>query len=313
MIPHKSSIIKEVQNKQILFAALDWGMGHLTRSTVVIKSLLENGNTIHFAGTKKQCDFIQAEFDLLVCFEIGGYEMYWDGKKNSFTQVLIQFPKIKKAIRNEHKWVENFVTENQIDLIISDNRYGFYHEKIESVLITHQLNLQIPHFKSLVNKKLHNWLSNFDAVWVPDNDDRKLTGELSNPNQFKNVHFIGPLCRFEKLETPIIYDYLIILSGPEPERTNFIETALNFLSEKSDHIGIVGKIVERVDSFENPTTHQLGQLIAKSDTIISRAGYTTIMELVALNKKAILFPTKGQYEQEYLAKFIENPKLKFQL
>ena len=313
MIPRKRLVLNEIQNKQVLFAALDWGMGHLTRSTVVIKSLLENGNAIHFAGTKKQCEFIQAEFDSIECLEIGGYEINWDSKKNSFTQVLVQFPKIKKAIRKEHKWVENFVTENQIDLIISDNRYGFYHEKIESVLITHQLNLQIPKLRSIVNKRLNNWISNFDAVLVPYNEDRKLTGELSNPQKLKNIHFIGPLCRFEKLETPIIYDYLIILSGPEPERTNFIQTALAHCKTESNKIGIVGTKIEGINSFENPTTHQLGQLIAQSETVISRAGYTTIMELIYLDKNAILFPTKGQYEQEYLAKFIVNPKLKFQL
>lgn len=306
-----ATIFSTIHNKQILFAALDWGMGHLTRSTVLIKALLENGNSIFFAGTKKQCDFIQAEFDLIECFEIGGYKINWDSKKNSFTQVLIQFPKIKKAIRKEHKWVEYFVTENQIDLIISDNRYGFYHEKIESVLITHQLNLQIPNFRSIVNKRLHNWISNFDTVWVPDNEDRKLTGELSSPQKLINVHFIGPLCRFEKLETAIIYDYLIILSGPEPERTNFIQTALAYCKGESRKICIVGTKVEGIDSFENPTTHQLGQLIAQSETVISRAGYTTIMELVYLDKKAILFPTKGQYEQEYLAKQILVEQLEF--
>jgi len=300
-----------IQNKQILFAALDWGMGHLTRSTVILKNLLENGNTIHFAGTKKQCDFIQAEFDLIECFKIGGYEMNWDSNKNPFTQVLVQFPKIKKAIRKEQQWLQRFVANHPIDLIISDNRYGFYQEKIQSVLITHQLNLQIPHFKSLVNHKLHQWISKFSLIWVPDFEDRRLTGELSNPQKLKNVHFIGPLCRFERMETAIIYDYLIILSGPEPERTNFIQTAFAHCKAESNKIGIVGAKVEGIDSFENPTTHQLGQLIAKSDTIISRAGYTSIMELVYLDKKAILFPTKGQYEQEYLAKQILVEQLEF--
>lgn len=307
-----ATIFSTIQNKQILFATLDWGMGHLTRSTVLIKGLLENGNTIFFAGTKKQCDFIQAEFENIQCHELLGYEITLDSKKNTFVQLVGQFPKIKKAIRKEQQWLQHFVADLPIDLVISDNRYGFYHTKIESILITHQLNLQIPFFKSIVNKKLQQWISKFTSVWVPDFEDRRLTGELSNPRELKNIHFIGPLCRFEKLEALIIYDYLIILSGPEPERSNFIQTALAHCKVKSNKICIVGTKVEGIDSFENPTTQELGQQIAQSETVISRAGYTTIMELIALNKNAILFPTKGQYEQEYLAKFIENPKLKFQ-
>jgi len=307
-----ATIFSTIQNKQILFAALDWGMGHLTRSTVLIKGLLENGNTIFFAGTKKQCDFIKAEFDSVDCFEISGYEITLDSTKNTFIQVLSQFSKIKKAIKTENIWLKTFVNEHQIDLIISDNRYGFHHNLIESILVTHQINLQIPNFKSIVNKKLHNWISNFNAVWVPDYDDRRLTGELSNPYKLKHINFIGPLSRFENSEVPKVYDFLIILSGPEPERSNFIQTAINFTKIHSNSICIVGAKMEGFESVENPTTNQLSQLIAQTETVISRAGYTTIMELIALNKNAILFPTKGQYEQEYLAKFIENPKLKFQ-
>ena len=34
--------------------------------------------------------------------------------------------------------------------------------------------------------------------------------------------------------------------------------------------------------------------------LVSRSGYSTLMDLKVLGKKAILFPTKGQKEQEYL-------------
>lgn len=307
-----ATIFSKIQNKQILFATLDWGMGHLTRSTVIIKGLLENGNSIIFAGTKVQCNFIKAEFDSVDCVEISGYEITLNSTKNTFIQVVRQFSKIKKAIKAENNWLKTFVNENQIDLIISDNRYGFYHKSIESILVTHQINLQIPNFKSIVNKKLHNWISNFNSVWVPDYDDRRLTGELSNPYKLKNINFIGPLSRFKNSEVPKIYDFLIILSGPEPERSNFIQTAINYTKTHSNNSCIVGAKIEGFESVENPTTNQLSQLIAQSETVISRAGYTTIMELIALNKNAILFPTKGQYEQEYLAKQILADHLKFE-
>jgi len=46
----------------------------------------------------------------------------------------------------------------------------------------------------------------------------------------------------------------------------------------------------------------------ETPVIISRSGYSTIMDLVRLNKSAILIPTPGQTEQEYLAKLMMERK-----
>lgn len=300
-----------IKNKHILFASLDWGMGHLTRSSVVMNELLDLGNSIWFAGNSAQCAFIKAEFKGIACHELKGYEITLDSNKNTFFQMLLQFPKIKKAIQSEHTWLKSFINQHNVDVIISDNRYGFYHDSVESVLLTHQINLQIPYFKKSVNNKLHQWISKFDSVWVPDNNDRKLTGELSNPKKLSNVHFIGPLCRFKPLDLPKVYDVLIILSGPEPERTNFLEHAINYIQLNNLKAFIIGAKVDKITSVLNPTTKELNELIESSKTIISRAGYTTIMEMTALKKDAILIPTKGQYEQEYLAKIVKHPMLEF--
>lgn len=301
-----------IQNKKILFATLDWGMGHLTRSTVLMKQFLANGNLVLFAGTRAQCAFIATEFGEIECHELIGYEIKLDSSKNTFFQIVSQFLSIKRAIRTENDWLKTFVNENEIDLIISDNRYGFYHESVESILLTHQLNLQLPQFRAFVNKKLRRWISRFDSVWVPDNKDRSLTGELSNPHGFQYVEFIGPLNRFEKLDFPNKYDVLIILSGPEPERTNFLNKALSYIKSKRVKACIIGAEVDSCDSIPNPTTKVLNELIAKSSTVISRAGYTTIMEMAALDQHSILIPTKGQYEQEYLANVVKHPSLVFQ-
>ncbi|MEO6706954.1 MAG: glycosyltransferase, partial [Ginsengibacter sp.] len=49
---------------------------------------------------------------------------------------------------------------------------------------------------------------------------------------------------------------------------------------------------------------ELNVLMQQSRIIISRSGYTTVMDLATLRKKAILIPTPGQTEQEYLAKYL---------
>jgi UDP:flavonoid glycosyltransferase YjiC (YdhE family) len=298
-------------NKRILIAALDWGMGHTTRLVALLKQLLAQENQLIFTGNPAQCQFIKAEFPEIELAELSGYEIHLDSKKSTYWQLFQQGFKVKKAIKAEKEWLAKFVTKNKVDLIISDNRYGFFHPKIKSILVTHQLNLQIPYFRRMVNRNLRRMIEKFDVCWVPDTENRWLSGELSHTKLKIPLVYIGILNRFQKLQLPINFDYLVILSGPEPEKTNFKQELLKQLSATPSSVCIVGAQVTGYPCHSNPTTTELAELIAKSDTVISRAGYTTLMEMVDLNKQAILIPTKGQYEQVYLANYVKHPKIEF--
>lgn len=301
----------DINDQTILLAAMDWGMGHTTRCVSIISKLLDNNNKVVFAGNNKQNEFIRNEFPNVKLEQLDGYNISLDSSKNTYLQVVKQGRNIQKAIRNEQKWLNIYLEKRKVDLIISDNRYGFYHSMIPSILMTHQLNLQVPSFKYFANYLLKSYVNKFNTVWVPDDVERTLTGELSNAKLKIPVHFIGLLNRFEKVKAEKKYDCLVILSGPEPERTNFTGYAKQHMLELGVTASFVGAEVHGFDSFKSPTTSELELLIAQSDTVYSRAGYTTIMEMIGLNKKAVLYPTNGQYEQEYLAKYIQHSKLKF--
>ena len=303
----------DLTDKRILVAALDWGMGHTTRIVSLLRQLKNQQNQLIFAGNQAQCQFIKAEFSEIELTELSGYEIQLDSKKSTYWQLFRQGFKVKKAMTAEKEWLSKFVADNKVDLIISDNRYGFYHPKIKSILVTHQLNLQIPYFCRVVNRNLRRMIEKFDCCWVPDTANRLLSGELSHTKLKIPIVYTGILNRFQKLQLPIDFDYLVILSGPEPEKTNFKQEILKQLSANPSSVCIVGAQVTGYHCHPNPTTTELAELIAKSDTIISRAGYTTLMEMVDLNKKAILIPTKGQYEQVYLANFVKHPKIEFRL
>lgn len=296
-----SKQINHISNQSVLIAPLDWGMGHTTRCYSIVRDLLINDNTVVFAGDEKQRGWMKREFPAIQTVHLEGYQITLDSRKNTYVQLLSQFQKMKRAIRSEKKWVKNYCQENKVDLIISDNRYGFHHEKIKSIILTHQLNLQIPFGGALVNRKLKNWLEKFDQVWVPDFADHQLTGLLSKRNLDIPIDFIGPLNRFPAYPTEKNHDYLVILSGPEPERSHFLNRMMEKAKVSDLDWAFVGVELNEYPSFINPSTNELAELMAKSETIISRAGYTTLMELTQLKKKAILYPTKGQYEQEYLS------------
>ena len=301
---------QKIQNQTILISALDWGMGHTTRCYAVVMDLLALNNQVIFAGNAKQSQWMLREFPSIQTIGLDGYHIQLTSQRNTYFQLLGQLRQIQKTIKQEQDWLKRFCEKRSVDLVISDNRYGFYHANIKSVLITHQLNLQIPYFVRGVNKKLRNWLERFDEVWIPDTPDHALSGKLCQASLKIPQHFIGPLNRFQHLERSVEYDYLVILSGPEPERTLFLEQVIDWANSQKKRIALIGAKVAGFNSIANPTTPELAEWISKSKVVISRAGYTTIMEMVDLNQKAILIPTKGQYEQEYLATR-EYPNISF--
>lgn len=302
-----------IQNRRILIAALDWGMGHTTRTAALLSQLIRQNNEIFFAGNELQIDFMRREFGLLNLLKLDGYGVLLDSKKSTYWQMVRQFRKIGRAIKTENRLVSQWVRDYQIDVVISDNRYGFFSPDTPSILLSHQLNLQLPHFKSLVNRGLKRRIEKFCAVWIPDDENHSLSGELSKANFSIPCYAIGALSRFRSNDQVQRYQYLGIVSGPQPARTGFAIKLENYLLRQNVPVALVGYAGNKkgVDYFPNPSTIEMERLLAQSSKIISRAGYTTIMELVSLEKEAILIPTPGQYEQIYLAATLKKPNIQF--
>ncbi len=240
--------------------------------------------------------------------------------KNQTLKILFQIPKIIKNIKTENAFVASYIKSNKIDLIISDNRYGFRNKEVKSVIITHQTYIKTPlkikFFEQLLNIVNTKQINKFSECWVPDiENENNLSGDLSHKNKkIKNIKYIGILSRFEKLKTKLKTNkVLAVISGPEPQRTIFEDILINKLSkEKYNTIIIRGtnkdvKIDTNNLSFINiADSKKLQQLISQSEIIISRSGYTSILDYIKLGIKAILVPTPGQTEQEYLAKYLSE-------
>lgn len=304
---------ENITQKKILIAALDWGMGHTTRCSALIKILLAQKNTLVFAGNEHQKAFIVREFPEIKCVDLPGYAITLNSKKSTYLQLLFQFGKLRKALKVESAIAESLVNDEKFDLIISDNRYGFRATDTINILLTHQLNLQIPAFRKVVNKRLRKWINQFDMVWVPDRKERPVCGDLIKSDLQAPVHFIGFLSRFTPEEKPIRYDIVGTLSGPEPERSRFAQLLTTYLLKQNKRVALVGTTgnFPEIDYYPNPTTGELSDLLNSSALVVSRCGYTTLMELISMNKKALLIPTPGQYEQEYLASIIHAEGIDF--
>ncbi len=305
---------------RILISPLDWGLGHATRCIPLINSFLHHGCTVFVACNATQQSLLEKEFDNVKFIPLAGYNIRYASSKRWFAaKILQQIPKIILAIRREHHWLKKAVKKHRINLVISDNRFGFYHKKIPSVFITHQLSIQTP-FKWLTHqtqKINYRFINRFNECWVPDYEGEiNLAGILSHPEKmpFIPLTYIGLLSRFEKRENESSeYKWLIILSGPEPQRTLLEKTLIDKFSVLTDPVLFVRGLPSGNNSLSLPeyftvvnhmSTTQLEKAFSQSEYIISRSGYTTVMDVMALQKKSLLVPTPGQTEQEYLARHL---------
>jgi len=305
----------------VLVAPLDWGLGHATRCIPLINLLLQKGCKVIIAAEGIQKELLKPEFSNVIFVDIPGYRIKYTNSKRLFAlKIAAQIPKILLAIRREKKWLHRFLKNNKVDVIISDNRYGFTHSKVTSVFITHQLLIRAPFafIEKILLKFNYRLIRKFSLCWVPDEKGgQNLAGALSHPPQMPltEVKYIGGLSRLEKQETAIKYDVLIILSGPEPQRTllekEITIQLINFKGKAFLVRGLPGG-KSQLCSTNNliiknhlPAT-DLARVMNESAYIISRSGYTTVMDMCKLKKKSILIPTPGQTEQEYLADHLQK-------
>jgi uncharacterized protein (TIGR00661 family) len=305
-------------SKTILIAPLNWGLGHATRCIPIIKALQENNFIPIIASDGSALELLRKEFPYLQLLQLPSYQIeYAKNGKNFKWKLLQNCPKMIEAILEEKQIIKKWIKKYDIDGIISDNRLGVFSQKVPSIFITHQLNVMTGSTTWITSKLHQHIIKKYVECWVPDVEEiPNLTGKLGHIKKasFK-IKYIGPLSRMQKKETPKIYDLMVILSGPEPQR-GFLEEKLKkeILRYDGEVVFVKGIIekdqkkeqIENVTYFNFMNSRQLEQTFNESEMVLCRSGYTTIMDLSKLGKKAFFIPTPGQYEQEYLAEKLKK-------
>ncbi len=319
---------KPVRKPRILVAPLDWGLGHATRCIPIISELQRQGTDVWLAGESFQKELLQQEFPDLPFLPLEGYRVkYARTGIGVLLSIFRQTQKILSAIKKENKWLKKIVAEHELDAVISDNRYGLHHPDIPCVFITHQLTIKSPLGKwteKIVQKKNYQYINQFTECWVPDVEgDNNLAGILSHPQKktVVPVYYIGSLSRFRITNEPVKNNHLlIILSGPEPQRSilenKIIQQVAHYPSTATIVRGLPGShslipSSGMIKFYNHLPAGELNKEMEQAEYIISRSGYSTVMDLVKLKKKSILIPTPGQTEQEYLADYLSKKQIAF--
>lgn len=308
----------------ILISPLNWGIGHATRLVPIIKFLQKEHN-LTIAADGNALHFLKNEFPNLNLIEAPFLEIKYTTKKSLMPlKVLFLLPKLLIFYLKNKIWIKKYIKNNQTDVIISDNRFGFFSKKVYSIFITHQIEIAIPK-RLKVFEKIVFWINRsniekFDECWIPDKEG-EISGKLSDSKNIKIVtKEIGTLSRFEKKTDEGSYekfDVLVLISGPEPQRSIFenlifeglLRTKYKVLILSGKPQKLTENIKENIKIKNHLPTNTLNYYLQNTDLVIARAGYSTIMDLVALQNTAILVPTPGQTEQEYLADYLHNKNM----
>jgi len=317
-----------LKKKRILVSPLDWGLGHASRDVPLIKNLLEKNNEVIIGGDGASLEFLKIEFPHLEVIPIPSHKFVYSKLFPAWFMIIVQIPVFIKGIIKENRFLKNIIHHHDLDLVISDARYGLWSHQIPSVIITHQVRIMMPRFfkafEYLINPINLLALDKFSQHWIPDIPGNfNLSGNLShNTKLISDSVYIGFLSGLEENNIAPIpsekYDIVVLLSGPEPQRSvleNKITGQLLKQNRKSLIIGGKTGVKTMQDLSESCkrisflSGNKLYNILKNSNYLICRSGYSTIMDLVKMKKTAFLIPTPGQTEQEYLARHLQEQGL----
>ena len=306
---------------KIAFGICSLGIGHATRSFPIIKDMIKKENEVVIISHGRALSLLKKEFPNLKFYDIPDYPIKYTEKAHQFIPyMLANSSKIIKNMLKSHKFFLDIDKRENFDLIISDSRYDVFNYHKDSYLIIHQLRIMLKMAFLRGGTMFYNsYLSKyFKKILVPDFEENSLSGELSHNLKFINkdkIEYIGPLSPFKRVSMKKDLDLLISISGPEPQRTIFEKKVMKEIGNMEGNIVItlgrpeVERREEKLKIYPYLSFKRREEIMNRSKLIISRPGYSTIMDLYFIGGKAMFIPTPGQPEQEYLARYMKRRKI----
>ena len=315
------------KTNNILICPLEWGLGHAARMIPLARKLREMNNNIFIGSGEEHLSLFRNELPGLSYIKFTGFKPGYSHFLPQYLALFLRIPVLLYHIILEHFRLKRIIREHAIDIVISDNRFGLWNRNITTVYVTHMPLIPLPkalRFLEFIGIILHRAvIKKYSLCFIPDlPGELNVSGRLSHGIKLPgNVRYTGILSRFitygpSPHENPIIFRHnTVILSGPEPQREILKHKLVTLLKDKKPITvmleGKPGKTSEIVRSgnitfYNHLPNSEMREMITGSESIITRSGYSTIMELISLNCSALLIPTPGQTEQEYLAEYLSE-------
>jgi predicted glycosyltransferase len=317
-------------HRNVLICPLDWGLGHASRMIPVIIKLIRSGFHVLLGGSGKSGDLLKMTFPQLQFVFFPSPVIRYSRGKLLWVKLIWQLPAIIISVFKEHKQIKQFIKAYSLDIIVSDNRYGLFCREVYTIFVTHQISPVLPVIFRWLEYPLYllikSVIQHYNECWIPDFEDENinLSGKLSHRfTKPRNARYIGILSRFNmnnmiaEVSADDKYNIVIILSGPEPQISKFEKAVREQVCTCSLKTIIINGLREitlpvffsqnnQITTVSHLETQQFRNVLSNADIIICRSGYSSIMDLITLGRFALLVPTPGQPEQEYLAEYLSD-------
>ena len=303
---------------KIAFGVCSLGIGHATRSSPIISKLMSEGHEVVLISYSRAAELLRREFPEAKMYEIPDFPIEYPREAHQFIPYFFTHAnKIARFMIKSHKVFLRIHEREKFDLIISDSRFDIFHRNVPSYLIIHQLRIMVPMASIRFGTEIYTrYISRFfNKLIVPDFQENSLSGRMSHGMRLierEKIEYVGPLSQFRKRDLPRDLDVLISISGPEPQRTIFEERVMSSLDSINGNVAVtLGRPEREGERARENVYHFLTRedrevLMNRAKLLISRSGYSTIMDLYVVGGKAMFVPTPGQPEQEYLARYLEE-------
>jgi hypothetical protein len=310
--------------RRVLYGVYHWGLGHATRSLGLIRALLARGDAVTIviapgAGMR----LLQSELgDACEFFPFADTPAPFSRYPALFyLRMTAAMPRVLAGFRREHRLAERLVAERHFDCVVSDSRFGLWSRAVPSHCILHSVHQRVP-FCSSLTETVTEWgqrrlLRGFTKILIPDvAQDGGLSGWLGHDPDFDwgegRLVYIGPLSSVPCMDVAQDIDVFFSVSGIEPQRGLLADLVLQALPRLSGKVVVTlgrprdeGQVREIAGATVYGYLGREGQaeMLNRAKLVMTRSGYTTLMELAGLGRKALFVATPGQSEQEYLARF----------
>ena len=302
---------ESIKNKRIGFSVLNWGLGHVTRCVSLIEQLKRQSNSVFVFCNQEQRSIFRQYIKEVEFIDHKGYPFDFRGKGNFKLDLFRSLFALYSYAKKDSEFAKESVQLYDLDLIISDQRYGFFTSQVPSIFITHQLTFPLRGIYGLFNIVNRKEISKFDTVWVMDNHEH-LAGSLSFNKRIKHVVHIGHHSRFLLLNIDQLKSIksVLIINGPriysryllDQFEKQLCSDEIEYVIGNPDNQKDLDQIDTKATFIPNTDMARADEVMASAKVICGYFGYSTLMDCRVLKCSYDLIPTPGQLEQVYLAK-----------
>lgn len=307
---NKEDFIEDASKKRIIYSVCGEGMGHATRSAVIIEELKKDYEVLIFAS-ERAYKYLHKKFDDV--YEIYGFNtVYKDNKVQNIETFVTCMKSLPHDIKETMSLMTDIALEFKPNLIITDFEYyasGLSYIlnipmiSVDNIHVLTKCKLDYP--KKYITEKIIS--DGVIAVFLKKPEKYFITSffnpEVKNP---KKTKIYPPILRKEILELKGEYKDHILVYQTSDSNDKLIKTLKKFKNEKFLVYGFKKEEKDENIEFMNFNEDKFYEDIRNAKAVIANGGFTFITESLYLKKPIFSIPAMGNFEQIVNGLYVEK-------